>query len=411
LEIATDIRESSGWFDDHPYDDKEEDGPPWDSSIMKNYDNDQEISIRIMTEADYKAEQKDDKEMVDASRNTHKFEQTIETMMLERQAIHAGRVHYCRPPQEPDWSIPAELQIDETSDMNSLATKNLTSTKTLKYEYKAKRFDRHKCILFKVLSACTCLQELHLHMNCSLEASFFEHILRCAPSLTCTLKVLSIQDATLSPEAVRSLAKFSGLQELDIMNCLDSDLVVGNYNYESDDDEELLYEEPILYLSELSSLKRLDLGYHGESKDFLTEYFISQGGLWAAEQNLESNGGKLTFTWGREPADWSSGKAERKAKMAVLTELAASNMVLSDMAKKQLQKMMVAQPNCRNEMERLYGTNETCTNCNVLEEYSQGRKLFRCGSCHQVLYCSRECQRAHWKKAHKKECVGTKKKK
>jgi hypothetical protein len=72
---------------------------------------------------------------------------------------------------------------------------------------------------------------------------------------------------------------------------------------------------------------------------------------------------------------------------------------------------MVAQPNCRNEMERLYGTNEICTNCNVLEKYSQAKKLFRCGSCHQVLYCSRECQRAHWKKTHKKECVGTKKKK
>jgi hypothetical protein len=72
---------------------------------------------------------------------------------------------------------------------------------------------------------------------------------------------------------------------------------------------------------------------------------------------------------------------------------------------------MVAQPNCRNETERLYGTNEMCTNCNVLEKYSRGKKLFRCGSCHQVLYCSRECQRAHWKKMHKKECVGTKKKK
>jgi hypothetical protein len=29
----------------------------------------------------------------------------------------------------------------------------------------------------------------------------------------------------------------------------------------------------------------------------------------------------------------------------------------------------------------------------------------RCAACQAVAYCTRECQKAHWKKAHKRECA------
>jgi hypothetical protein len=46
---------------------------------------------------------------------------------------------------------------------------------------------------------------------------------------------------------------------------------------------------------------------------------------------------------------------------------------------------------------------EMCANCYVLEK-TLDEKLLKCGQCRLIKYCSRECQREHWKKAHKKQC-------
>jgi hypothetical protein len=45
---------------------------------------------------------------------------------------------------------------------------------------------------------------------------------------------------------------------------------------------------------------------------------------------------------------------------------------------------------------------EMCANCYVLEKTLHD-KLLKCGQCRLIKYCSRECQREHWK-AHKKQC-------
>ncbi|KAJ4463123.1 hypothetical protein PAPYR_397 [Paratrimastix pyriformis] len=45
---------------------------------------------------------------------------------------------------------------------------------------------------------------------------------------------------------------------------------------------------------------------------------------------------------------------------------------------------------------------KTCAGCGKSEE-TEG-SFQQCGRCHQTCYCSRECQRNHWK-SHKKECV------
>jgi hypothetical protein len=46
---------------------------------------------------------------------------------------------------------------------------------------------------------------------------------------------------------------------------------------------------------------------------------------------------------------------------------------------------------------------EMCANCYVLEK-TLDEKLLKCGQCRLIKYCSRECQREHWKEAHKKQC-------
>lgn len=38
------------------------------------------------------------------------------------------------------------------------------------------------------------------------------------------------------------------------------------------------------------------------------------------------------------------------------------------------------------------------------DDDDEGVKLLTCGGCKQVFYCNRECQIAHWKKVHKKQC-------
>ena len=47
---------------------------------------------------------------------------------------------------------------------------------------------------------------------------------------------------------------------------------------------------------------------------------------------------------------------------------------------------------------------EMCANCYILETSLDNSKLLKCSQCRQIKYCSRECQREHWKKAHKEHC-------
>jgi hypothetical protein len=63
----------------------------------------------------------------------------------------------------------------------------------------------------------------------------------------------------------------------------------------------------------------------------------------------------------------------------------------------------------RDNLEEKYGKDEMCACCYVLEKDAPRGKLFRCGWCRQVNYCSQDCQKAHWKKTHKKQCAGKKK--
>jgi hypothetical protein len=64
----------------------------------------------------------------------------------------------------------------------------------------------------------------------------------------------------------------------------------------------------------------------------------------------------------------------------------------------------------KEKAEQHFGKDEMCANCHMLEsKMQQGETLSKCGWCKQVTYCSRECQKQHWNKAHKKECAGRKK--
>jgi len=50
------------------------------------------------------------------------------------------------------------------------------------------------------------------------------------------------------------------------------------------------------------------------------------------------------------------------------------------------------------------GLTKVCGNCLASEGSASSPKLSACARCGLVLYCSRDCQREHWKANHKQHC-------
>ena len=48
---------------------------------------------------------------------------------------------------------------------------------------------------------------------------------------------------------------------------------------------------------------------------------------------------------------------------------------------------------------------KVCSNCLTPEDRESAPKLSACARCGLVLYCGRECQRAHWSAGHKQQCI------
>lgn len=92
---------------------------------------------------------------------------------------------------------------------------------------------------------------------------------------------------------------------------------------------------------------------------------------------------------------WKSGDAD-----AVALALSGGNAKLQD----SLFGKMCAGPGCGNVQQQEGAPSKTA----AVATASKGvfATVFkRCSRCHTKLYCSRECQAAHWKVGHKRECV------
>jgi len=48
---------------------------------------------------------------------------------------------------------------------------------------------------------------------------------------------------------------------------------------------------------------------------------------------------------------------------------------------------------------------KACSNCFAAKGKDSATKLSACARCGLVVYCSRDCQRAHWKASHKQHCI------
>lgn len=47
---------------------------------------------------------------------------------------------------------------------------------------------------------------------------------------------------------------------------------------------------------------------------------------------------------------------------------------------------------------------EMCENCKVMKYVSESGRMKRCARCKVKLYCSKQCQKEHWKNGHKLHC-------
>merc|ERR1712096_261091 len=56
-------------------------------------------------------------------------------------------------------------------------------------------------------------------------------------------------------------------------------------------------------------------------------------------------------------------------------------------------------------LERL-GLGHVCFGCGM-PEGTNGMKLHHCAGCAAAVYCSKECQKKHWKAGHKLDCKKT----
>jgi hypothetical protein len=106
--------------------------------------------------------------------------------------------------------------------------------------------------------------------------------------------------------------------------------------------------------------------------------------------------------------DESTEQRWRRFEILHLSDMNLRN-VAADAKKDQKEVRQDVKKDLKKQLETMHGKDEMCANCYVLEKDAPDAKLFRCGWCRQVNYCSPECQKTHWKKAHKKQCAGKKK--
>lgn len=60
--------------------------------------------------------------------------------------------------------------------------------------------------------------------------------------------------------------------------------------------------------------------------------------------------------------------------------------------------VMTCSPTCKKAFRSAMGLKFVCGACGV-----EGTKMMQCGKCKAARYCSKECQRSHWKE-HKNSC-------
>lgn len=359
VKAAREIREGLCEFDDGEWDAE----PPWDSADLENYDNDEETIVTVMTKSEYENDREEDRLYLEKENLRVEFQGKVKAGLLAEQskASGGGKVFYANPYRASDIDIPAELELNDTADLNEIKKKkDLSSIKSLCFqgtkeqwipslEYwncKGKKEDvPPQDLLLDVLPQCTSLQELHLKNNGrgSLSSGYMDKILEVAPHLAETLKVLSFPRIEIDPEGVGSIAKFQSLEHLDMWYCLSCEYYDFGNEFARDpyEEEDLPYDDSLsVCVESLENLTRLDLGYgDDELLRGIYDYALSRIVLDVIGNELEARDGELTLEDSRKPQDFpdeASREAARKRVLLSLSENEVEKPGIREMAKEEL---------------------------------------------------------------------------
>lgn len=333
VEAAREMRDNNDWFTDYePEDDGEEDDdPPYDSAVMQNWDNDEEVLIRVMKESEFYKERANDQKYLEQARTQAMFDAALKSEMIKLQVEDSGgKVFYSR--LYPDCQIPAEFEFDETtktekkdSDEFVLPT-NVSDVKSVMYKIDHKVNGKvfsdgdaelmKGSDLIKLLVECKSLEELYLRSSgfyTSIDSAFLEGVTAAAPHLCQTLKVLSINGFELPPWTLKVIGKhFPNLTRLDISDSFSTDYWSGSDNYSDHESGALPYDEPLLEcVGDLPNLRRLDLG-HGdqEMQRYLFDYELG----YRALRDVEGMVHLVTLDRDNMPEPFASGAREDAAR-------------------------------------------------------------------------------------------------
>jgi len=331
---AREIRDNSEWFTDYEPPAGDDDLPPFNSRDLRNYDNDEEILIRVMKQSEIDKERADDQEYLELAREKARFEATLKSELVKIQVRDSGgKVFYSR--MYPDSQIPAEFEFDESKDDGSkfVLPTNANEIKSVMYKVRDDKDHRDKVLrgdkavlfdsdLMKLLMACTSLEELYLQSSgfqTHLDKEFIEGVVTKAPHLKDTLKVLSVRGPGLElpPWTFKAIGKsFNNLTRLDVSDVFSTEYWNDPDPFSDEYRNKMPYDEPLIEcIRNLSHLRRLDLGNGDpEMRRYLYDYSLSHNAVRDAKDLVDN----VTMDRDNMPEPFSSHAREEKAREEAL---------------------------------------------------------------------------------------------
>ena len=341
VEAARQARDSSEWFTDYEIEhETEDDLPPFDSAIMENYDNDDEVLIRVLREPEFRQEQADDEEFLQNHLAEEQLEAILKKEVVRIQVEESGNVFYSSG--YSDFQVPAELEIDESKDtekhqITQIPANGAASLKSLLFKVSSKSMshqaimgyneERHEsCELIQLLQQCTELEELYL--RCPFETEmcieFVEALSKKAPHLSNSIKVYSMSGIELEPEALSKIGDvFPKLVRLDISDCFSTEHWQEPDDFDYGSSSNLPYDKPFLEcLQKLTCIQRIDLGNgDAEMRRYLYDYSLSRGAVQHAKEMIRNRFGsraRITMDEDNLPEPFADPSKEKAAKQQAL---------------------------------------------------------------------------------------------